>query len=372
MLRPVRRKHAALLSAMLVAVSFLVSCRGADAMRQRCLAGEAADCEGACKKGVSGEGGCFHAAEHYRELASLDFKSEAFRKASGYFQRACDGKYADGCLFAAQMIEAPYAAVDDADSSELPPLMVDTQIVDREERLGRACELGSAAGCKRLGDVLAGKSAERANAAYAKACSLGKDAAACTESRAHDVAVFERYRASCTHGVADDCTTLGKLLFAVDPPRAARLFVSECELRGVADVAGGVGRFVRQRVRQARAGAEADVPTTTIPGGPAFSVTTGTVQGKLAFLEADRALKQRASVLGSCAAGAPNLTSGTAKLHLVVDLTGDVYRADVVEGNLPPAVVACVVRSLEGVTMSAPGGELAMVDATIDVTSAAH
>ena len=51
---------------------------------------------------------------------------------------------------------------DDPDGERLPPLMSDAEVLEREKRLSLACERGSAAGCKKLGDVLIGKNTERA------------------------------------------------------------------------------------------------------------------------------------------------------------------------------------------------------------------
>jgi hypothetical protein len=335
-------------------------------MRQRCLAGDVEDCERVCKKGVPGEGGCFHAAELYRTRAALDFKSGNFEKAARYFEKACDGKHADGCLFAAQMIEAPYAATDDAEGDAMPPLVSDKEVLAREQRLVRACDYGSAAGCKRLGDVLVGKNLARALEAYKKACEKGREASACVDARTNDAQVFERFREPCTRGVADDCTRLGTLLFSVDPPRAVRLFASECELRGVASLAGSAGRFVRARLRDARRGVPFPPKDDGAVGGALlFDVRAEGVQGKLAFVEVDRGLKQRAPALGSCALGVPSGSAGQAKLRLTVDLTGDVYTTEVVESSLPPAVSECIARSFEAVAFGSTVTELTTVDAIV-------
>jgi hypothetical protein len=50
-----------------------------------------------------------------------------------------------------------------------------------------------------------------------------------------------------------------------------------------------------------------------------------------------------------------------------VDLTGDVYRADVVESSLPAAVSACLARSLEAVTVGSAVTALTTVDAIVTV-----
>ena len=332
-------------------------------MRQRCLAGEIDDCERVCKKGIAGEGGCFHAAELYRTRAALDFKSGDFEKAARYFDRACDGKHADGCLFAAQMLEAPFAAPDDAPNDAMPPLISDKDVMAREQKLVRSCDYGSPAGCKRLGDVLVGKNLERAVEAYKKACEKGREAAACVEARTKDAQVFERFREPCTRRVGDDCTRLGALLFALDPPRAVRLFASEYELRGVASVAGSAGQFVRARIRDAKKGVLPPVEGQPSGGATIFDVRAEGVKGKLAFVEVDRGLKQRAPALDSCARG-PSST-GQAKLRLVVDLTSDVYRADVLESSLPPAVSDCIARSLEAVAFGSAVTELTTVEAVV-------
>jgi hypothetical protein len=360
------RKRDALVASAVLGLFGVVACRSVDAMRQRCLAGDVDDCERVCKKGVPGEGGCFHAAELYRTRAALDFKSGDFERAARYFEKACDGKHADGCLFAAQMLEAPYAAPDDAEGDAMPPLIPDKDVVAREQRLVRACDYGSAAGCKRLGDVLVGKNEARAIEAYKKACEKGREAAACVEARTNDAHVFERFRKPCTRGVGDDCTQLGALLFSVDPPRAVRLFASECELRGVASVAGSAGRFVRSRVRDARRGALLPPGDERADAGSSlFDARAEAVQGKLAFVEVDRGLKRRARAFGSCAQGAPSGIAGQARLRLTVDLTGDVYRAEVVESSLPPAVSQCIARSLEAVAFGGAVPELTTVDALV-------
>ena len=74
-------------------------------------------------------------------------------------------------------------------------------------------------------------------------------------------------------------------------------------------------------------------------------------------------MKQRAPALDSCARG-PSST-GQVKLRLVVDLTSDVYRADVVESTLAPAVSGCIARSLEAVAFGSAVTELTTVEAVV-------
>ncbi|HEX7670776.1 MAG TPA: hypothetical protein VF395_14375, partial [Polyangiaceae bacterium] len=206
-------------------------CRSVAAMRQRCLAGDLSACESACRKGIVGEGGCFHAAEQYRERAALDFGGSDWRKSADLFRQSCDGGYGDGCLFAAQAIEAPYtgggagaegteraaSAKKTPPPAAMPSMISDGEVRTREQRLVKACSLGSAAGCKRLGDVLIGKTSDRARAAYATACHAGSAPGDCEAARTHEVEVGEGFRVGCTHRQADQCTLLGNLLFATDP-----------------------------------------------------------------------------------------------------------------------------------------------------------
>src|SRR6476620_5814453 len=203
--RPVATMRAFVRSSLaLIVGAFLVlatpACRRTEALKQRCVAGDATACESACSKGIFGEGGCFHAGDQHRTKASRDGGDTELKRASEYFVKACNGGYADGCLMAAQMIEAPYAAVDGAPGATAPRRIGDGEILEREKWLTAACKRGSAAGCKRLGDVSIGKNADRARSAYEKACRAGASADACIAARGREVALAERWRNACTHG----------------------------------------------------------------------------------------------------------------------------------------------------------------------------
>jgi len=333
----------------------LAGCRSIQTLKQRCVSGDLSACESACAKGVAGEGGCFHAGDGHRQKAGLDLSSPESRRATEYFAKSCDGRYGDGCLFSAQMIEAPYAPGDvDGKSGSLPKLMPDDAIARRESRLSQACEHGSAGGCKRLGDVLIGKNAARARAAYEKACRAGADADSCVSARAHEVDLAERWRLSCTHDVADDCTLLGNLLYAVDPPRAVRLFVAECQLRGVETLVGGVESFVRDRIREAKRGIPApDSTSRSAAGSPAtIVISSPTVKGQVGILDVERALQLHEPDLGRCMASLPKDFTGKIGARLIVDATGDVFRATV--SDAPPDVASCLEPALEELSVSPP------------------
>lgn len=362
------------LAGVLALVTTLFGCHGIESIKQRCVSGDTGACESACGKGIVGEGGCFHAGDQHRARAGLDLASKDFKAASEYFRKSCDGGYGDGCLFLAQAIEAPYSQVAaDATGAAAPPTISDADVVSRESRLAQACEHGSVTGCKRLGDVFIGKNPDRARAAYEKACARGSDPDACRTARAKEVDIAERWRAACTHDVADDCGRLGNLLFAVDPPRAMRLFVSECQLRGVADLAGGVGGFVRARVKEARGG----IPTgpEALGGGarpsgeaqPVLDVLSPVVKGEVAIVQVDRVLRSRSENLTTCMVKMPKGATERFSAHLVVDLTGDVWRATVtpVAGATPAA--GCLEAALESLAFGPPGPS---APATIDVALA--
>lgn len=342
----------------LLVAAALPGCRSLDALRQKCLTGDTSACEAACRKGLAGEGGCFHAGEQLRARASNDYTGADFRTAAEFFKKSCDGGYADGCLFAAQSLESPYAVLEPGDDATLPKMMPDPAVHLREERLRRACALGSARGCKRLGDVLIGKNAEAARVAYGKACTAGTAPEDCDSARKHEVETAEKLRVDCLHRVADACTGLGNLLFAVDPPRAIRLFASECELRGVADLVHGPGAFIRARARQASGG-------IVLPRGPGPSARPPEgavpveahalrVQGDLALVEIERALGTRADDLTTCFAGFASPDPLRLEGELVVDRTGDVYRASITGGKVPADVIGCAQDALETILVSEP------------------
>jgi hypothetical protein len=374
------------LVAFAVAAALVASgCRTVAALRQRCVAGDLAACESACKKGVPGEGGCFHAAEQHRQRAALDFRSSEWKKSTELYRQSCDGGYADGCLFSAQAVEAPYGAIDpSAGGAELPKMIGDAEVLAREQRLVKACSLGSIAGCKRLGDVLIGKASDRARAAYGKACRGGPAAQViaaseqgglldCEAARDHEVEIAERFRVECTHGQADACTDLGNLLHAVDPPRALRLFASECELRGVAQLTGGFGPFIRMRDREARNGVAlpSEKAPAPLPAGvlPVAARVVG-VTGEVALVEVERALSRHRDDLATCMATLPKEKAVELAVELIVDRTGDVWHATLKNGALSAAGSNCVTTVLEALSFTSPHDGIATVEVILDRAAA--
>jgi hypothetical protein len=354
-----------------LSLAALPGCRSAAASKQRCLAGDLSACESACAKGVAGEGGCFHAGNAHRERGALDFSGSEWRRGLDYFRKSCKGGYGDGCLLAAQMIEAPYAAPEAAPGGT-PKAISDAELGDRESLLAASCKLGSAQGCKRLGDVLIGKNTPRARSAYEESCRTSAERDACKAARVHETDVAERWRSACTRGVADDCTRLGNLLYAVDVPRAVRLFESECALRGVESAAGGVGAFVEERVREARGGIVDDrappAPADVSASAPSLTFKVPEVHGELAIIEVDRVVRRHAGDIAGCFVGA-NLPSQTVLAKLTVDRTGDVWRAEIAPSTPDPAlarVAACLTKVFEGLTFLPPASGLATVDLTFE------
>lgn len=336
----------------------LSGCRGLNALRQRCLAGEVSACESACSKGVAGEGGCRHAGNLHREKANFDFGSAEALSAAGFFDKGCKGGDGDSCLFAAQMIEAPYDLDPTGTPDTAPKTIEDAELARREKLLVTSCRDGSAQGCKRLGDVLIGKDTERATRAYVAACQSSAAAAACAAARRRETHLAEHYRSGCTRSVADDCTSLGDFLRAVDLPRAMRLFVAECELRGVADVAGGVGGFVRTRASSVQGvpllqdGGAPPTGAAPTPSDPAVHVVVGppSVKGQLALVEVTRALADHAADFQVCASHATRDAHGVKDatvFHLVVDLTGDVWKATPDDSDLEADALSCFEATLE-------------------------
>jgi hypothetical protein len=331
----------------------LGGCRSIASLKQRCIAGELSACESACAKGVAGEGGCFHAGNQHREQAAQDFASTDFRRASEYFARSCDGGYAEGCLMSGEMIGAPYAPEPAAESQK--PIS-DAEVRNREKRFDVACARGSSAGCKRLGDVLIGKNAVRANEAYAKACEQSSAPADCKTARANEVTQAEMWRIACTRRVADDCTRLGDLLYQVDPPRAVRLFASECQLRGVAALTGGEAAFVRDRIDAARTATLAPAATSESAGTPAhaFDVLSPAVDGPLAITEVLRAFNVHGDALARCIDLGRKSAPSELGLELIVDETGDTFRTRVSPAAVPIEVVRCLVTVTQAFQFGAP------------------
>jgi hypothetical protein len=352
---PSRNLRPAALVGLALASLVSLGCRKLETLKQTCISGDVAACESACDKGIAGEGGCFHAGEAHRQRGALDVGGAEFRRASDYFDRSCKGGFGDGCLYAAQMLEAPYAAgASSAKPDELPKPMPDAVFGERDARLSDACKLGSLDGCRRLGNALIGKSSERARAAYERACRGGSEAAQCLAARAREVDIAEKWRVACTSGSADDCTRLGNLLYAVDPPRAIRLFVSECELRGVAGLTSGVEGFVRDRMRQAREGIPLDEPAAPAetPSPPPVVISSPSVKGQVPVVDIERALSRQQPAVAQCLAPLPGDFSGTVNANLIVDVTGDVFRASV--SGAPQKVASCLQTLLEGLAFVAP------------------
>jgi hypothetical protein len=341
----------------LLVVLAATGCRSISTLKQRCVAGDASACESACKKGVAGEGGCFHAGNLHRERAAQDFGGNEFRQASDYFVKSCNGGYGEGCLLSAELIEAPYAPDPAMSASDAPKAITDAEVKTREKRLERACKLGSTSGCKRLGDVLIGKAADRAKAAYASACKASTAAADCTTARNGEVDQAERWRVGCVGYFAADCTHLGDLLYQVDPPRAVRLFISECQLRQVAELIGGVGQFVHERIGEARYGAltaaPAPAPANAAPA-VVFDVVSPVVKGPVAVAEILHAFASRGPELGACV-DAALLPAPEIPLELIIDATGAVYRARAT-GNAPAPTARCIESVARAMPFGRPPG----------------
>jgi hypothetical protein len=323
------------------------ACGRVTAMKQQCLAGDITACESACDKGVVGEGGCFQAGNAHRQKAALDFNSPAFREARKFFKKSCDGGFGEGCLFAAQTIDAPFGPLDTtamAAAPAIPPTISDGDIAERERLLERSCDLSPAAACKRLGDVLIGKSSARAETAYHRACKSSREPDACKAQRSKEVNALEQWRSGCTRGVADDCTRLGDALYAVDAPRAVRLFVNECRLRGVESIAGGLGKFVAERAAAARGAFEQPRGARPAPGagGPPVLPLAPSVSGTVALVTVQRLLNMHTAELSSCVAALPRTTRGKVVMEATVDLTGDVWRTRATESTLDDASTTCL------------------------------
>lgn len=344
--------------AVFAALLCVTACSRVKALKQQCLAGDTAACESACDKGVVGEGGCFQAGSGHRQRSALDFASTDFREARRFFKKSCDGGYGEGCLFAAQTIDAPFGPLDTvtAAAAEPPPTISDGDITERERLLQRACDLAPASACKRLGDVLIGKNAPRAETAYHRACKSSSEPDACKAQRSKEVNTLEQWRSGCTRGGADDCTRLGDALYAIDAPRAVRLFVNECQLRGVESITGGLGKFVVERAMNARGSFEPSRGVHPAPGsgGPPVASLAPTVQGTVAVVTVQRVLQMHTTELSSCVAALPRTTRGKVVVEAIVDLTGDVWRAKVTESTLADAQTTCLLSVLRDLGFGGP------------------
>lgn len=356
---PRTRQRAFVLPALAVAaLSFTGGCRRVSVLKQRCLSGEADACESACTKGVYGEGGCFQAGNAHWQRGALDFGGDEFKRARSFFKKSCDGGYGDGCLFAAQTVDAPYGPLDPTAISDasVPKTISDGELAERERLLTRACDLSGGPACKRLGDVTIGKSSTSASLAYERSCRSSREPEACKAQRSREVNTLEQWRSACTRGVADDCTRLGDALYVIDAPRAVRLFVNECGLRGVESIAGGLGRFVADRAKSAQAGAVSSPTPLAPPSADAPSVTSlvPEVRGSVAVVAVERAVQVRSGVLSGCAASLHKTDRATLTAELVVDRTGDVWRARALAGTLGPRETACMLSVLEDLEFGGP------------------
>ncbi|HVU05269.1 MAG TPA: hypothetical protein VHE30_26155 [Polyangiaceae bacterium] len=357
-----------------LSTGLLAGCRSVSALKQRCLAGDGSSCEAACSKGVLGEGGCFHAAEDHRRRAAGDPASAEGRRATELYEKACAGGIADGCLYAAQALEAPFTGGPNPAGAP-PPLISDELLAKRDRKLDRACSLGSPEGCKRLGDATIGRDAARAKGAYLKACRTSADANGCEAARGHEVDVADRYRSECVRHVADSCASLGDFLFAVDPPRAARVFAGECELRGVADLAGGVAAFVALRERQAARGiplvdGQPHAAPAPPPSAPKVLARAEVVRGRVAVVEIDRVLARHADDLAACTAALTPKAPLLVEAELVVDRTGDVFRATVPDGVVDAGAARCLGDALESLSFSEPLGDLPQIRVSLTISPA--
>lgn len=313
-----------------------------------------------------GEGGCLQVAKDVRRSAGLDFAGSPWSDAQRLFARACEGGSADGCVAGAEMLDAPCG--DSVKGAPNDRIISDKELSERQRLLTRACKLGSEAGCRRLGDITIGKNADVALRAYDEACRMESQPPACKGTRKHDVQVFEQYRVGCKKTLADDCTTLGNLVYRVDVPRARRLFFAEGELRGVSPLVGGPAQFVRLRASEARTAPE---PHSAEPheGGAASGdavlpvrIEAVTVDGRLPKSGIERAVRNQTGELSACEAeGASAKSADKIVLELVVDQTGDIWRTSIVETNTSEAFGRCVVKVLSGVAWPRPINGIAKV-----------
>jgi hypothetical protein len=248
-------------------------------------------------------------------------------------------------------------------------MISDGEIGERERLLSRACELARGAACKRFGDVLIGKNSERARSAYESACRSSREEAACKTARVNEVQTIEQWRAACVAGVADACTKLGDALYAIDAPRAVRLFVNECALRGVEHLAGGVGRFVAERARgpHPTPAASRGVSQSASAGADEIHPTVRNVDGSVALVVVQRALQLYAGDLARCVEGTSKTPERSLDAELVVDLTGDVWRATAVSSSLTAPETACLLTTLEGFAFGGPLPAPALVRVSIAV-----
>ena len=367
---------AALLGVVLAAASML-GCRSRESLGKACEAGDGPACHEACKKGLTGKGGCFDAAEQLRRQAQEQGKRAPHGELGTLYGKSCDGGFAEGCLFAAQILEMPHlesleklvGGQPPADQ-DAPLLMPEQTIAFREQRLEASCSGGSGLGCRRLGDVLLGKDAARATTAYEKYCkTLPETSQQCVAARKEQLAYASDRQRLCHRGLADACEDLGNLIHQVDVPRAVGVFVKEGQLRGVADQVGGPPGFVARRVQEARRW-----------GGPRraeaaasarrWSVQLGrvSVEGRIGRASVVRALERQRESLAGCRDRVSQAATpaGSADLRLLVDRTGDPWQVGTVGGTLKGTpVAACLEEGLRRVVMPPPEQGLATVDVSL-------
>ncbi|MBM4364088.1 MAG: hypothetical protein FJ104_15515 [Deltaproteobacteria bacterium] len=330
-----------------------VGCRSVEALRADCEKGDDGACEQACEKGATGQGGCFYAAEALRRTAGGDVTGPVGDRLRALYARSCDGGEGAACLMLAELVSLAHPAPEPGSVVSPSARVSDAELAERESRLVRGCDLGHAPSCRRLGDALIGRSSDRAGAAYAAACDAGSDKEACRAARAREVATAEAWRVGCTSGAASGCERLGDLLFAVDPLRALRLFAVERQLRGIP---GEELEFLRERLARAARGLpslEPSGPVTPLdPGAVRVQAGLPVVTGQLAIVEVDAVLRRANPSLGRCVAA--EVPGREEAFELVVDRTGDVYRAVPRGAGLGAPAVACLSRELEALEFSAP------------------
>lgn len=157
------------------------------------------------------------------------FRSDP-RHAEAMFKKACDGNDAEGCTGLADLYTDPLSVVD---GPVLPPRK-------------KACELGSAEACRKLGRLLReGDYLHRVNVdpsgatqAYERACTLG-DGEGCTSygfalSRGLGASIdrggaAKAYARACELNDPMGCNNLGTTLETEDRARAAELYGRACD-----------------------------------------------------------------------------------------------------------------------------------------------
>lgn len=333
-------------------------------------------------------GGCFSAGLFARRNTTSGAGSSD--RALELFEKSCAGGHGDGCLFAAQMIEEPYGPRGAGASPDAKVHPISDETLSRRDGLvDKACELGSADGCKRLGDVYLGKNRDKSLRGYSASCRSSIAPAECQASRKRLVDALEEQRLSCRRGVADACTRLGNVLYRVDAPRAVKLFVTEAQLRGVVELAGGMNAFVEQRTAEARRGdpfselSEANDTTgdekpptkahptsgTRVATAPQLVVERLRVRGRLLKSDVQRRIELAVPSFQECRPRSKGRTAvGRAAFELVVDATGDVWRAHPKQSTLSAPTTGCLEAKLSKLGFSRPADGPAHVDLEVVLT----